>query len=205
MANNKYNTSAMKDIQGYFREGQREAIYREAQKENKLRDLVLFRLLWKSGRRISEVLLVKVKDIDFNNRLIYWNILKKGKPLAVWKPIDTKTLELLSYYIEKYNGLLLPDHFLLHNGNPLKHISRQRADQILQRYCKKLNIRVGEKGRPHLHHFRHSFAIDLVRKAKTGSGIRITQQALEHSSLNMTEQYLQFSPEELRDLIEDDG
>lgn len=191
-------TSAMKDLQGFFREGERERIYRTAEK---IRDKVLIRLLWKSGRRISEVLALKVHDIDFENKMIHWTILKKKLPTMALKPIDSKTLQLLEYFI--VNSGLQPDHYLINNGNPYQHLNRKYCFEIIRKLCKKAGIeKVGNK-KPHPHHFRHSFAIDLVKKAKSGSGIRIVQQALEHSSLQMTEQYLQFSPEELRELIEE--
>ncbi len=192
------DSTAMQDLRGYFKDGERKLIYDACDRE---RDEVLIRLLWKSGRRISEILMIKVSDIDFNNRMILWNILKKKEPLKAWKPMDNLTLDLLKYYIQE--GKLDGDDHLLHWGDPTKHISRQRADQIVRRLCKKAGIeRVGNT-KPHCHHFRHSFAIDTLRKSKSASGLRMVQQLLEHSNIKMTENYLQFSPEELRELIED--
>jgi integrase/recombinase XerD len=189
----------MKDLQGFFKPTERQKIYNSCES---WRDRVLIRLLWKSGRRISEILQIKVKDINFQDGLILWVIIKKKKHYKKWKPIDKLTLELLNHYITE--GLLKQDHYLLHAGYPERPISRQRAFQIVRRLCRKAGIhKVGDK-LPHPHHFRHSFAIDVAKKSKSAADIRKVQQLLEHSSLAMTEQYLQFGDSDARDLIEED-
>ena len=161
----------------------------------------MIRLLWKSGRRISEVLNIKRGDIDFDNRMILWDILKKKKAIRKWKPIDDWTLGLLSDYLLKSN-LDKKEYFLLHTGNPLKHMTRQRAFQIIRKSCKKANIDLVGNKKPHPHHFRHTFSVDIARKMKSPADVRKLQMLLEHSNLNTTEQYLQFSDLEMRDLID---
>ena len=193
------NIKVMKDLSGFFKQGERQKIYNSCDNG---RDRVLIRLLWKTGRRVTEVLQTKVKDIDFENNNVLFIILKKKVPFKRWKPVDDFTIQLLSKYVQ-LSGLQ-KEHYLLHGGNPNKHISRQRAFQIVRRLCKKAGIeRVGDS-LPHPHHFRHSFAIDLAKRIKSGYDIRQVQMALEHSSLAMTEQYLQFESSDLRKLIEGD-
>ncbi len=188
----------MKDLSGYFKPGEREKIYNNCES---WRDRVLIRLLWKSGRRITEILQIKVKDINFQDRNILWVIIKKKKHFKKWKPMDSFTLDLLQAYIQESG--LQADHYLLHAGYPQRHITRQRAFQIVRRLCKKVGIlKVGDKP-PHPHHFRHSFAIDAAKRSKSAADIRKVQLLLEHSTLAMTEQYLQFGDEDLRTLIED--
>jgi len=193
------NIEVMKDLEGFFRPNERKAIYNAC---DSWRDKVLIRLLWKSGRRITEILQVKVKDVDFANGNALFIILKKKKPFKKWKPLDKFTLSLLDLYIKKSG--LLKDHYLLHAGNPHKPISRQRAFQIVRRLCKSVGIlKVGNK-QPHPHHFRHSYAIDLAKRSKSPADIRQVQKFLEHSSLAITEKYLQFGDSDLRKLIEED-
>jgi len=188
----------MRDLSGYFKEGQIRKIYYAC---DKWRDRLLIRLLWKTGRRISEILELKVSDIDFTEGRILWNILKKKKPYKTWKPIDSKTLQLLGWYINEVG--LQEDHFVLNAGDPYKHISRQRAFQIVRRASKKAGIKkVGEK-KPHPHHFRHSLAVDMAKKMKSPADVRKLQKYLEHSNLAVTEVYLQFGDEEIRGLLED--
>lgn len=201
----------MKDLQGYFKPGERKAIYNAC---DSLRDKVLIRLLWKTGRRVGEILQLRVGDINFNDKIILWHIEKKtqvkkvegkkvkdskGKFLrekydkTVVKPIDNFTLRLLKYFIEQ-EGFNQIDYIL--------PISRQRVFQIVRRSGEKAGIIYVGNTRLHPHHFRHSFAIDMIKGSKDASGIRKVQQVLEHSSLNITEGYLQFGSEDLRELME---
>lgn len=193
------NIKVMKDLSGFFKQGERQSIYNSC---DSWRDRVLIRLLWKTGRRVTEVLQTKVKDIDFENNNVLFIILKKKVPFKRWKPVDNFTINLLSKYVQ-LSGLQ-KEHYLLHGGNPNKPISRQRAFQIVRRLCKKAGIEKVGNSLPHPHHFRHSFAIDLAKRTKSASDIRMVQMALEHSSLAMTEQYLQFESSDLRKLIEGD-
>ena len=191
----------MRDLQGYFKSGERKAIYNSC---GSLRDKVLIRLLWKSGRRISEILNLKVGEINFDDRNILWHISKKKKGIDFkrLKPIDDFTLGLLDLYI-KENGLNAFE-YVLYGTHPKITLSRQRAFQIVRKACYKAGIYYVGNKKPHPHHFRHSFAIDVVKRAQSASDIRKLQMLLEHSSLSTTENYLQFASEDLRPLIESD-
>ena len=192
----------MTDLRGFMTVEERKKMYNAC---DMWRDKVLIRLLWKSGRRITEILSLRVEDIDFENKKILWNILKKKKPLKRWKEIDDYTIELLYNYTIKtgqYGRSCLL--FQTVEGDKEKPISRQRAFQIVRRIGKKVGItHVGEK-KLHPHHFRHSFAVDLARRLKTPADVRKLQKVMEHSSLAITEQYLQFGDEGVRDLLDDD-
>lgn len=192
----------MKDLSGYLKDSQIKKIYYAA---DKWRDKLLIRLLWKSGRRITEILNLKVKDIDFEEKRILWIILKKkigkGEVVKSWKTIDIKTLELLAWFINQLE--LKPDYYVINAGNPFKPITRQRAFQIVRRAGKLAGIeKVGEK-KIHPHHFRHSFAVNMAHKLKSPADMRKLQKHLEHSHLGMTETYLQFGDFGLGELIED--
>lgn len=204
------NFSVMKDLQGYFKEGERKAIYNAAESP---RDKVLIRLLWITGRRITEILDVKVHEIDFQINMISFHIEKKTekingirtkKDLVKLKPIDDFTAKLLKWYIEtaglKQDNYLFESEFK--HGSP---ITRQRAFGIIRKCAEKAGIERVGKTAPHPHHFRHSYAIDMAKKMKTPGDVRKLQMILEHSNLGVTEQYLQFADEELRDMVEDIG
>jgi integrase/recombinase XerD len=189
----------MRDLQGYFKPEQMRNIYNSCES---LRDKVLIRVLWKSGRRITEVLMLKVSDINFDDETIVWNIEKKKKPMKKLKPMDNFTIRLLNFYI-KNEGLLSTDYVFKSPYENSRPITRQRAFQIVRKVCGKAGIyNVGNK-KPHPHHFRHSFAVDISKRAKSPSDIKKLQTLLEHTSLNTTQSYLQFGTEDLRDLIED--
>jgi integrase/recombinase XerD len=188
----------MNDLSGYFKQGERERIYNHLKSD---RDKLLIKLLWKTGRRITEILMVKVKDIDFDDTRILWNIEKKRKGYKAWKPIDENTMFEICIYISNNN--LPEDSFLFPSYGKLGHLTRIRVYQILEKACEELKIfYVGSK-KPHPHHFRHSFAIDKAKKLKSPADMRKLQQYLEHSNLGMTENYLQFGSGDLRSIVDD--
>jgi len=193
-----FNQAVMKDLAGYLTQEQIRKIYHAC---SLLRDQTLIRVLWKSGRRISEVLQLQVRDISFEEKRILWNILKKGRPYRVWKPIDTKTLELLAYYVTKAE--LSDREHLFHTGYPEKPMTRQRAFQIVRKACKVAGIDTVGDSKPHPHHFRHSFAIDMAKKLKSPADVSKLQKYMEHSNLGATQVYLQFNDSEMGELLED--
>jgi len=209
MENNNYTYEIMRDLQGFFKPGERKLIYNSCQS---LRDKVLIRILWKSGRRISEILKVKVRDINFENKGIVWHIDKKTKKidgkktkydLVRWKPIDEFTIKLILFYIKRME--LQKDDYLFQSPFKNKnHITRQRAYQIIRKACEKAGIYYIGNKKPHPHHFRHTFAIDMAKKLKSPADLRKLQMFMEHSNLGITEQYLQFNDLELRELLTDE-
>lgn len=198
-AQDNYNTGIMSDLQGFFQEGQREAIYNACSNP---RDKLLIRLLWKTGRRIGEILALNVNEIDFEHKNILWHIEKKKREFLKWKPIDKETLDMLNDYI-KSAGLYDEDPVFL-NFNTGRGLTRIRAYQIVRDSAKKAGMYFIGKKKPHPHHFRHSFAIEKARKLKSPADMRKLQQYMEHSNMGMTEQYLQFGDEDQRSLVEED-
>ena len=222
MGEKDFTYEIMRDLSGYFKPGQRKALYNAA---DSLRDKVLIRLLWVSTRRIGEILTLKVSDINFEDGLILWHIEKKtaflkdlegkriikedGKPekvkkdLTKLKPCDDFTLRLLQYYIQQYNFVntdyLFPSSF----KENLKPITRQRAFQIVRRLGKKAGVEIVGEKKIHPHHFRHTRAIDFAKRMKTPADLRKLQMVLEHESIGMTEQYLQFGDVELQEMMEE--
>jgi integrase len=194
-----YNQGVMSDLQGFFKPGQRELIYSHCTLP---RDKLLVRLLWKTGRRIGEILMLKVSEVDFLNANILWHIEKKKHDYPKWKPVDKETLKQLKEYVDLED--LQPDDFLFYNPYTYRPITRQRAFQIVQLAASKSNIFFVGTKKPHPHHFRHSFAIDKAKKLKSPADMRKLQQYMEHSSMGMTEHYLQFGDQDQRSLVEDD-
>ncbi len=225
-----FKVNVMKDKDGFFRDGQRENIINIGISETinpkklliktplEFKYITLFRLLWTSGRRVSEVLPLKVNDIDFINHKIRFKILKKRKRITEpitkkkyyvsdknyfkWKDIDSRTLETIKHHI--FISKLRKEDYLFYNTwNDKKPLSRQMVDLVLKKACKHIGIDYVGVKKPHCHHFRHSFSVDLAHRLKTPADLIKLKNALEHESIGTTEGYLQFSPEikeELEDL-----
>jgi integrase len=192
------NYNIMKDPDGFFRPGQREAIYNAC---NNNRDRLLIRLLWKTGRRIGEILNLKVKNINFDEREVMWFIEKKKREYPRWKPCDSETINMLKEYTK---DIPIEEYVFKSTQKEEGPISRQRAFQIIRKLCEKAGIDFVGSKHPHPHHFRHSFAVDKARKLGSPADMRSLQLHLEHDNMGMTEQYLQFGNAELRKLIDED-
>jgi len=208
----KNNFEVMKDLQGYFKEGERRAIYTAAKT---FRDKALIRLLWVTGRRINEILNIKVSEIDFQLKAITIHVEKKTKKIKdehgnkiktkydklSLSYLDEGSTKLIKAYITNSN-LKSTDYLFNSEFNKNKPISRQRAFQIVRKLAEEVGINnVGGK-QPHPHHFRHTYAIDQARNMKSPADVRKLQMTMDHSSLAVTEQYLKFSDEEIKTLVE---
>ena len=159
------------------------------------RDKLLLTLLFRSGRRVSEVVRsLKPRDVDFKEGMILWHILKKkDKNYKRWKPIDKDTLGMLWNYIELKR--IDPDQFVF-------GICRSRVFQIVRKYGNKIGLdKVGNK-HIHPHHLRHSFAVHLARNMRSPADLAFLQDLLEHSDIRFTLYYLQFAPKETRAILE---
>ena len=166
------------------------------------RDALLVRIPWRTGIRVSELIGIRIQDIDFDNRALVIKVLKMrkrdGKAIERRRvvPIDQGTLVMVREYLEWRKQFP-------YRGDLLFPITRQRVDQIFWKLGRRAGI--GEIGDPavsehrtiHPHHLRHSFAIHCV---KHGMSIERLQKILGHSSPTTTSVYLQYS---LKDLHED--
>lgn len=212
MADN-WNHNIMTDLQGYLTMGQIEAIINAASNQ---RDAILLRLLSRTGRRISEIVGrkeyvhrnatkgievtypkvegIRPRDINWENNMIAFYILKKKHLIRKVKPVDRITMRMLREYIDI--NKLEPDMQIF-------DISRFRCFQIVRQCAERAGIfMVGDKA-PHPHHFRHSFAVQALKHSKDATTIKRIQMALEHSDLSITSGYLQLSQEDIRQMVED--
>jgi len=183
----------MRDIEGYLPQ---EHITRLIKAATNPRDAFLFFVLARTGRRISEVLPLRKRDIDFENGIVTFTILKKRNKYQKLKPVDD---ELLSE-LRKWTSGLADDMFLFPSPHkPGRPITRRWADRAIKQAGKNAGILFVGKKPIHLHILRHSYAIHFLRRSRNVSlSLKLLQMQLEHSTLDMTSAYLQFSQEDLR-------
>lgn len=141
----------------------------------KMRDKVILALLYSSGIRVSELVNLILRDIDFDERTI--RIRGKGdKDRLVL--FDNVTKDLILRYIEIRDN---DSEYLFINKNGNKLTSRY-IQMMIKKYGEEAEIE--KKVTPHI--LRHSFATHLL---KNGVDIRAIQQLLGHSSLSTTQIY----------------
>jgi len=146
------------------------------------RDYLLLRFMWRTGVRVSEVINVTPKDIEFKNNVVNIRKAKGGRQRRV--PLDQETLKMLSDYALALN---IPE------DQPVFPIQRNRVFSIVKKYGNMTGINI------HPHTLRHSFAINMVRG---GTDLRRVQLMLGHTSLSITQVYLQFNDNDLREAYE---
>lgn len=217
-------TNVMKDKTKYFSMQEIDKILKYCVKENRIRDYMLILTLVRTGRRISEIVGTKPYNINvglrpvdlFDDGLIEFDILKKNhikskkyknkkesklielrllkKPKRVLKPVDKAYFNVLSKYISKCN---------IGKYDRIFQITRQRVHQIINDICKKADV-TRPNGKVGSHMFRHSIAINLLKNNPTNPYILLQiQRLLDHSSLNITQHYTQFTPEDIKESLEE--
>jgi len=146
-----------------------------------LRDRAMFELLYSCGMRVSEIVNLKLSDMDIEESLI--RFIGKGNKQRITpmgdqaKTYILKYLQSARFVIEKEKK---SDYvFLNKNG---KRLTRQGFWKILKTYVKKFDF--DKNIYPHI--FRHSFATHMLEQ---GADLRIVQELLGHSSISTTEIY----------------
>jgi integrase/recombinase XerD len=178
-------SSEKKDIPfRYFTEPELAQFFQAIPKE-KTRDLVLFLTLLGTGKRISEVLSLKRKDIDFVNRSLRIVTLKKRKKTEQ----VIRLHQDLAYWLSIYTGAMKAE-------DDVFPLTRQYADDLIKKYCEQAMIPLDKA---HCHTFRHTFA---VRWLEQGKPIHKLKRHLNHSHINTTMTYLKVVDQDLNETVD---
>ena len=153
-----------------------------------LRDLLILQILYRCGRRVSEVLSLTYDKIIWKDKAIIFRILKKKNKEERIIPVDDETLKLLKQYTEEEGiryGLIF-------------HITRQQVFNIIREAGKYAGIEYVGSKRIHPHHLRHSFSVHFIQKFGE-TRLKELQMILAHSNISTTAQYLQFNLKDIRE------
>ncbi len=149
-----------------------------------IRDRAIIELLYATGVRVSELVGLDIRDIDFNQMQI--RVIGKGSKERICL-FGLPAKEALQDYLENGRTSLITGAetalFLNRFGKRLSHRS-------IQRLVKSAGIRTGLSAAIHPHLLRHSFATHLV---ESGADIRLVQHLLGHSSPDTTQIYTTLS------------
>lgn len=156
------------------------------------RDLFLVGLMLTTGLRISEVLALKLNQIDTDNKRI--KVLGKGKKLRT-VPINNDVVVLMDNYLtERDNLKTIVDEDILFLSRNGKQMNRQNTNTNIKKYCKRAGI---EKD-IHNHSLRHSA---LTAMSENGMSVAKVQAIAGHSSPTTTSRYLHTSTEDLDEYL----
>lgn len=150
-----------------------------------LRDSTMLELLYSSGLRVSELISLKVADVDFTAGFL--RVIGKGSKERV-VPINQRVVESLKTYIKTARPILLKEKnseylFITFRGSLM---TRQRFFQTIRSYGKVLGIKLSP------HTLRHSFATHML---EGGADLRSLQKMLGHSDISSTQIYTKVSME----------
>ena len=139
-----------------------------------LRDRAMLELLYATGMRVSELISVKISDLELN--VGYINCMHRGQNRVI--PIYAAAKEAIRLYMDKGRSRLPEIHdedilFLNQNGYKL---SRQGFWKIIKQYKDSAKI----QGELTPHTLRHSFAIHLLEH---GADLKSIQEMLGHSDI----------------------
>lgn len=153
-----------------------------------LRNRLILELLYSCGVRVSELVNIKLSDIDFsNNRILILGKGSKERYVLYGKICQ----DLLNDYIDNSRPLLNKNsEYLLLNkfGNKITDRAiRMIIDDIVKKSSLRLNIS------PHT--LRHTFATHLLNE---GADLKIVQELLGHENIATTGIYTHVSNERLR-------
>lgn len=158
------------------------------------RNRAMLELLYGSGLRVSELINLKISEINFKENILL--VTGKGNKQRL-VPMGELARKQVLIYMEKIRPHINIkkgfEDFLFVNRRG-SSLSRQMVFIIIKNQVEKLGIR--KKISPHT--FRHSFATHLVQG---GADLRVVQQLLGHVSITTTEIYTHLDTDDLRKSI----
>lgn len=141
------------------------------------RTWVLINWLLATGNRLGTIVNIKIKDLDFDNELIYLNYNKNKKANII--PMSKTLQGVLQEYILFRKGNLDDYLFCTVTGGK---ITKEGLTSSLERYHKKRGIMSHS-----IHKYRHTFSKLAVMQ---GIDPLRLQRLLGHSTLDMTRKYV---------------
>ena len=153
------------------------------------RNKAILELMYATGLRISEVISLEFKNIDYDECII--RVMGKGSKERI-VPVNDYAIKYLKEYIDNYRPELVKNEinnyiFLNNHGRML---TRQGIFKMIKNYAALKNIKktIGP------HTLRHTFATHLL---ENGADLRVIQEVLGHSDISTTQIYTHLTKEAL--------
>ena len=139
---------------------------------------VMTNFLFSTGVRQRSLINIQVKDVDFDNQVVYVNVTKNRKSLIV--PINKTMAKIFSEYL-KYRQYKSKEDYLFCNIFGEK-LTKSTSYHILYEYNKKRGVETTG-----IHRYRHTFAKQWILN---GGNVVSLSKILGHSSLQITQNYI---------------
>ena len=187
--NNHKNPKKDKILPKYIKDEDLELMF---SKTKNIRDKLILELLFVTGIRVSELVNIKVNDINLYNREI--KIFGKGSKERI-VIFSTNCLNNLNNYLKERDKINKKNsNYLILNKNGGK-ISTTSIRNILN----KIKLISGAKTKITPHMLRHTFATDMLNN---GADLVSVKKLLGHESLDTTSIYTHVTNEQVKKVYE---
>lgn len=159
-----------------------------------VKEKAVFELLYATGLRVSELVNLEIKNVDFKNNLI--KTTGKGSKER-FVPVGKKAKAALNEYLKQRELILKTKFGSNHKENAIfindngKKISRQWVYNFIKKQGETIHKQISP------HTIRHSFATHLL---ENGADLRAVQELLGHSSVVTTQLYTHISKKRLKEI-----
>lgn len=155
-----------------------------------LRDRTMLELMYASGLRVSELVLLKSVEVGMNEGVL--RVTGKGNKTRL-VPFGEEARVWIERYLKEARGVILDEKmddalFVTALGGPM---TRQMFWQLIKKYALRANINAPLS--PHT--LRHAFATHLLNH---GADLRVVQLLLGHADISTTQIYTHVARERLK-------
>jgi len=159
----------------------KEEVSKMIESSDNLKTRLIISMLYSSGLRVSELVNLKVSDVDLQNNL-GWVRKGKGSKDRMFTLSRNLSEDLKKYLSDREHN------FVFSKDKPL-------TTRNIQKIIYGLRKRTGINKKVTPHTMRHSYATHLL---ESGVDIRVIQTLLGHSNLNTTQVYTHVSSDQIK-------
>lgn len=189
---NMKNPKVAKKLPNFLNSSETSTLFDNINYENDLevRNVLIIEFLYATGLRVSELVSIKINDLDLNNKK--FKVLGKGNKerIVFFKACNE---DLFLFYLNKSRPNILNGNFsdYLFTSKSGEALTTRTIENIVKKYTNNKDIK--SKVTPHT--LRHTYATDLLNN---GADIRSVGELLGHSSLSTTQIYTHVTSDRLK-------
>ena len=164
-----------------------------------LRDRAMLELLYATGIRVTELIELRLSNVDMNLGLI--RVTGKGNKQRI-VPVHRTALDAVTQYTATGRPKLLQAHFSEARNSPFLFVTARGGAMTRQAFWASIKLNGKKAGIFHNlspHVLRHTFATHLL---EGGADLRSVQAMLGHADLSTTEIYTHVVRSRLRDTLD---
>lgn len=155
------------------------------------RNYCIVATLLSTGIRLSSLINIKIKDLDFDNEVV--NIMHTKNRKALIIPLNQSIVKIIKQYLKVRQHKSDNDYLFCNVYG--KQLTKSSITSAIYSYNKSRGVE-----KTSIHQFRHTFA---KRWALENKSLPVLQKILGHSSLQMTQNYINILVSDIKKEMED--